>query len=61
MDIEPIHPVFGARVTGIRLKSLDGAAFEALRTAFLDHSVLVLPDSRLMTNSRWPSVNDSGN
>lgn len=44
LSIEPIHPAFGARVTGLDLRRpLDEAAARALRDAFLRHSVLVFP------------------
>lgn len=44
-EIEPLHPRFGGRVTGIDLtRDMDEDTFAALRLAFARHSVLVFPD-----------------
>ena len=48
LSIEPIHPSFGARVTGLDLASrLDEATFAAVFRAFNDYSVLVFPKQPL--------------
>lgn len=45
MEIRPLHPLFAAEATGVDLSApLDDACFEALRTAFETHSVLVIRD-----------------
>ena len=48
MSIEPVHPRFGARITGVDLaRPLDDVAFKAIFDAFNEYSVLVFPGQRL--------------
>jgi alpha-ketoglutarate-dependent 2,4-dichlorophenoxyacetate dioxygenase len=48
MEITPIHPCLGARVTGVDLsRTVDEAAFHTLDAAFQEYSVLVFHDQRL--------------
>jgi alpha-ketoglutarate-dependent 2,4-dichlorophenoxyacetate dioxygenase len=48
MEITPIHPCLGARVTGVDLsQAVDEMAFRALDAAFQEYSVLVFHDQRL--------------
>ncbi|MCY4424669.1 MAG: TauD/TfdA family dioxygenase [Acidimicrobiaceae bacterium] len=42
-DIEPLDATFGAVVTGVELRSIDDAAFEALHETWLEHALLILP------------------
>jgi len=45
LKVEPLHSEFCARVTGLRVAAgLDDATFSALRTAFEEYAVVVLPD-----------------
>jgi len=45
LTIEPVHPEFGARVTGIDLRGpLSGEAVAAIRAAIDTHSFLCFPD-----------------
>ena len=45
---EPLHPRFGARVTGVDLtRPMDDATFAEIRQAFAEYSVLVFPDQSL--------------
>ncbi len=60
LSITPVHPAFGAEVSGVDLtRPLDDATFERIATAFDDHSVLVfrgqaLTDEQQMRFSeRW--------
>ena len=47
-DLEPLHPLLGARVRGVDLRrTLSDALFAALREAFRRYSVLVFPDQPL--------------
>lgn len=41
--VEPLTPGFGARVTGLRLATLDEAAFQALYRLWLDRGLLICP------------------
>ena len=43
ISIERIHPQFGARITGVDLRSVDDAMFKDIVDAFNEHSVLVFP------------------
>ncbi len=45
--IRPITPAIGAEITGVDAARLDGATFEALRRALLDHLVIVLRGQKL--------------
>jgi len=46
--LEPVHPRFGARVTGVQLAApLDDVTFKTIFEAFNEYSVLVFPDQRL--------------
>jgi alpha-ketoglutarate-dependent 2,4-dichlorophenoxyacetate dioxygenase len=47
MKIEKLHEYFGARITDVELSELDDTAFEDVRSAFYDYSVLVFPDQPL--------------
>ena len=48
IHIEPVHPNFGARVTGVDLaRPLDDRTFASIFEAFNDHSVLVFPKQGL--------------
>ncbi len=45
MNIEPVSPALGARITGVDLsQEMDDATFEAVHQAWLEHHVLVFPD-----------------
>jgi alpha-ketoglutarate-dependent taurine dioxygenase len=46
-DIQPLGASFGATVTGLRLASLDDAAFAELYRTWLDYSLLVFPGQHL--------------
>ena len=48
LEMTPLTPVFGARVTGVDIaRGVDAAMMAALRDAFDRFSVLVFPDQRL--------------
>ena len=48
VEIVPVGAALGARVEGVDLsEELDGKTFGVIRTAFLDHQVLVFPDQSL--------------
>ncbi len=48
LTITPVHPAFGALVSGVDLtRPLDAATFERIAVAFDDHSVLVFRDQAL--------------
>ena len=42
-DIEPLDATFGAVVTGVELRSVGHAAFDALHAAWLEHALLIFP------------------
>ncbi|MYA85810.1 MAG: TauD/TfdA family dioxygenase [Acidimicrobiaceae bacterium] len=42
-DIEPLDATFGAVVTGVELRSIEGVAFEALQETWLEHALLIFP------------------
>ena len=42
-DIEPLDATFGAVATGVELRSIDDAAFEALHETWLEHALLIFP------------------
>lgn len=45
LDMTPLHPEFGARVTGVDLlNGLDTSTLAAIRSAIDDHAFLVFPD-----------------
>ncbi len=46
-DIKPLDATFGAVVTGVELRSIDGAAFEALRETWLEYGLLLFPEQFL--------------
>jgi alpha-ketoglutarate-dependent 2,4-dichlorophenoxyacetate dioxygenase len=47
LRIEPLHPLFAARVSGIDLsEGVSNADFKEIRHAFERHSVLVFPGQR---------------
>lgn len=44
VDVRPLSPALGGRVTGVDLNDgIDAATFDVLRAAFLEHQVLVFP------------------
>ena len=48
MNVEPLTPDFGARVTGVEIaRPLDFQVFREIRIAFDDYSVLVFPGQAL--------------
>ena len=47
MDIQPLAGALGAEIRGIDLTRLDGAGWDKLHRAFLDHAVLVIRDQQL--------------
>ena len=47
MQTEPLHPLYGARVTGVDLNDMSDSAFADLRRAFETHSLLVFPAQAL--------------
>ena len=42
-DVEPLDATFGAVVTGVELRSISEAAFEALHEVWLEHALLIFP------------------
>ena len=42
-DLEPIDATFGAVVTGVELRSIDDAAFDALHEVWLEYALLIFP------------------
>jgi alpha-ketoglutarate-dependent taurine dioxygenase len=42
-EVTPLAPGFGARITGVRLATIDDAAFTALYRTWLDHGLLICP------------------
>ena len=48
LDIEPLHPMLGARVSGLDLSQpLSPETFDAVHQAWMEHLVLVFPDQRI--------------
>ena len=47
MQVEPLPYALGASLTGIDLRSLDDAAFAAIRAAWLEHLVIVIRGQEL--------------
>lgn len=48
MDIQPLHPCFGAEVTGLNLAGpFDAATLEVLHDAFIEHAVLLFRGQHL--------------
>ena len=47
VGFRPIHPLFGAEVSGVDLRGLDAAAFAQIRAVFEERSVLVFHDQHL--------------
>ncbi len=48
ITVTPLSPALGARITGVDLRDeLDAATVRAIRQAFLDHVIIVLPDQRI--------------
>ena len=48
LTVTPLHPIFGARVTGVDLReSVSAGAQRAIERAMDDHALCVLPDQRL--------------
>ena len=42
-DIEPVEATFGAVVTGVDLRSIDEAVFDALHLTWLEYALLIFP------------------
>ena len=42
-DVETLDASFGAAITGVDLRSIDEAAFDALHRAWLEHALLIFP------------------
>ena len=42
-EVEPLDATFGAVVTGVELRTIDSAAFEALHEVWLEHALLIFP------------------
>ena len=42
-NLEPLDATFGAVVTGVELRSIDDAAFDALHEVWLEHALLIFP------------------
>lgn len=49
MKIEPLGPLFGAKVTDVDLGVLDERTFDEIRGALVEHEVLVFPDQDIAT------------
>lgn len=48
LEIEPLHPLLGARVRGLDLSQvMTPETFEAVHQAWMDHLVLVFPEQRI--------------
>ena len=47
--ITPLAPALAARIDGLRLDAIDDASIAVIRTALLDHSVLLIP-GRVLTD-----------
>ena len=48
LTVAKLHPLFAAQIAGIDItRGIGGADFAELRTAFKEHSVIVLPDQDL--------------
>ena len=47
MQVQPLNPAIGARITGVDLRDLDDAAFAALQDALTEHLVVFLPAQAL--------------
>lgn len=48
IDIEPLHPLFGAEIKGVDIAAgLDGATFAVIRAAFEEHSVLLFRSQKV--------------
>ena len=52
LEVEPLGPVLGARVTGIDVSDIDDATFEEIHAAWLEHPVLVFADQHLTPESQ---------
>ncbi len=48
LEIEPLGPALGARITGIDLREdYDGQTAAAMRAAFVEHAMLCFPDQKI--------------
>ena len=47
MEISPLGGTLGAEIRDIKLKNLDAAVIDAIRTTFLEYLVLVFPNQNL--------------
>ncbi|QQS14467.1 MAG: TauD/TfdA family dioxygenase [Rhodospirillales bacterium] len=46
-EVEPLDASFGARITGVRLASIDDATWRDLHATWLEYALLVFPDQHL--------------
>ena len=51
-DVEPLDATFGAVVTGVELRTIDVAGFDALLEAWLEHGLLIFPGQCLTTTEQ---------
>ncbi len=47
IEVRPITATLGAEISGVDMADVSGETLEQLRTAWLDHKVLVLRDQHL--------------
>ena len=47
MEISPLGGTLGAEIRDIKLKNLDAAVIDAIRTTFLEYLVLVFPKRQI--------------
>ncbi len=63
MKVRPLSGALGAEITEVDLRTLDDAAFGAIRDVFLDRSVIVVrdqdltPDDHIAFARRWGEIN----
>ena len=56
LNIEPIHPEFGAKITGVDLRDTPSAdVVDEIRDSIDDYSFLCFPTNRLTTIGILPS------
>ena len=62
LQIEPASEAVGAHITGVDLRELSDAEFEAIQTAFFEHGVLffrdqmMTPDDHIAFAKRWAEI-----